>query len=149
MIDRDLAILYGIPTKTLNLAVKRNRNRFPNDFMFQLTNQESESLRFQFETSKVGRGGHRYLPFAFTEQGVAMLSSVLRSKRAVEVNIIIMRTFVRIREILINNKTLALKLDAIEHKLAKHGTEISAIFKAIRQLMTEEKKPKGKIGFHT
>ena len=149
MIDHDLATLYGIPTKTLNLAVKRNGNRFLDDFMFQLTNQESESLRFQIETSKVGRGGRRYLPFAFTEQGVAMLSSVLRSKRAIDVNIIIMRTFVRIREILINNKELALKLDAIEYKLAKHDKEISAIFQAIRRLMAEEEKPKGKIGFHT
>src|SRR6266487_3095454 len=95
MLDTDLAELYRVPTKSLNLAVKRNADRFPEDFMFQLTDDEAAGLRFHFETSKRGRGGRRYLPYAFTEQGVAMLSSVLRSSRAVQVNIAIMRTFVR------------------------------------------------------
>ncbi|PYJ30469.1 MAG: DNA-binding protein [Verrucomicrobia bacterium] len=97
MLDADLAELYGVPTKSLNLAVKRNAERFPEDFMFQLTGDEAAGLRFHFETSKTARGGRRYRPYAFTEQGVAMLSSVLRSLRAVQVNIAIMRTFVRLR----------------------------------------------------
>ena len=148
MLDRDLARLYGVPTKSLNLTVKRNIERFPIDFMFRLTGEETDSLRFQIETSKGGRGGHRYLPYAFTEQGVAMLSSILRSKQAVEVNILIMRTFVRIREILMNHKDLALKLNEMERKLAKHDKEILAIVHALRRLMKEEEQPKGKIGFH-
>src|SRR5438309_9366944 len=97
MLDADLAELYGVPTKSLNLAVKRNAERFPEDFMFQLTGDEAAGLRFHFETSKTARGGRRYRPYAFTEQGVAMLSSVLRSLRAVQVNLAIMRTFVRLR----------------------------------------------------
>lgn len=163
MVDQDLAQLYGVPTKSLNLAVKRNMKRFPIDFMFQLTSREAETLRFQFETSKGGhgtssalrsqiatskRGGRRYLPYVFTEQGVAMLSSVLNSERAVEVNIIIMRTFVKIREILMNHKELALKLNEMEQKLAEHDKEIIAIFQVIRRLITEDKKPKGKMGFY-
>ena len=133
MIDRDLAQLYGVSTKRLNEQVKRNKTRFPKDFMFRLTRVETNDLaencdllrqgtlsdlRSQIATSK--RGGQRYLPYVFTEQGVAMLSSVLNSKRAIEVNIIIMRTFVKIREILMNHKELALKLSEMERKLAKH-----------------------------
>ncbi len=110
MLDTDLAELYRVPTKSLNLAVKRNADRFPEDFTFQLTDDEAAGLRFHFETSKRGRGGRRYLPYAFTEQGVAMLSSVLRSPRAVQVNIAIMRTFVRLREMLLSNAELARKL---------------------------------------
>ena len=110
MLDADLAALYRVPTKSLNLAVKRNVERFPEDFTFQLTDDEVAGLRFHFETSKRGRGGRRYLPYAFTEQGVAMLSSVLRSSRAVQVNIAIMRTFVRLREMLLSNAELARKL---------------------------------------
>src|SRR5262249_8137581 len=115
LLDADLAQLYGVSTKRLNEAVKRNRDRFPSDFMFQLTVEEAEALRSQFATSK-SRGGRRYLAHAFTEQGVAMLSSVLRSKRAVQVNIQIMRTFVRLREMLASNAALAKKLDELERK---------------------------------
>jgi ORF6N domain len=123
MLDADLADLYGVETKALNRAVRRNIERFPEDFMFQLTADEFEGLRFHFGTSnlrshfvtsKEGRGGCRYLPLAFTEQGVAMLSSVLRSKRAVEVNIAIMRAFVKLREMLASNHQLARRLDQME-----------------------------------
>jgi len=158
MLDRDLAQLYGVGTKVLNQAVKRNIERFPNDFMFPLSVVEEEGLRSQIVTSSrprlrsqsatLKRGGRRYLPYVFTEQGVAMLSSVLRSKRAIEVNIIIVRTFVKIREILMNHKELALKLNEMERKLTKHDKEIAAIFQAIRRLIAVEEKPKGKIGFH-
>ena len=146
MFDRDLAKLYGLGTRDLNKAVTRNMERFPVDFMFQLNKGELDHLMFQFGTSS--HGGTRKMPRVFTEQGVAMLSSVLRSKRAVEVNIIIMRAFVRIREILMSHKELALKLNAMEQKLTKHDKEIMTVFEAIRRLMREEEKPKGKIGFH-
>src|SRR5881398_1944602 len=116
MLDTDLAELYRVPTKSLNLAVKRNADRFPEDFTFQLTDDEAAGLRFHFETSKRGRGGRRYLPYAFTEQGVAMLSSVLRSPRAVQVNIAIMRTFVRLREMLATNQKLRRKIEDMEKR---------------------------------
>jgi phage regulator Rha-like protein len=164
MLDYDLAVLYGVPTKSLNLAVKRNAERFPNDFMFRLTQAESDGLRFQFgtsrekaakktlglrfqtETSKSRRGGRRYLPYAFTEQGVAMLSSVLRSKRAVQVNVAIMRTFVRLREMLLSNADLARKLDALEKK---YDAQFKVVFDAIRELMTPHEPPRRQIGFHS
>src|SRR5437870_5079988 len=111
MLDSDLAALYGVETFNLNKAVRRNMDRFPEDFMFQLTKEEAERLRFQIGISKPGRGGRRYVPYVFTEQGVAMLSSVLRSKRAVHVNIAIMRAFVRLRQILATHKELARKLE--------------------------------------
>jgi len=145
MLDYDLAALYGVPTKSLNLAVKRNAARFPNDFMFQLTRAEAEGLRFQNETSKSRRGGRRYLPYVFTEQGVAMLSSVLRSKRAVHVNIAIMRTFVPLREMLLSNTDLARKLAALEKK---YDAQFKVVFDAIRELMTPPEKSKRQIGFH-
>src|SRR5215831_2049774 len=110
MLDSDLAHLYGVEASNLNKAVTRNIDRFPNDFMFQLTKQEFESLRFQIGISKKGRGGRRYLPFVFTEQGVAMLSSVLKSPRAVEINIVIMRAFVRLREMLASSEEFVRKL---------------------------------------
>jgi hypothetical protein len=115
LLDRDLAVLYGVPTKQLNKAISRNPDRFPDDFMFQLTKEEVENLRFQFGTSSWG--GHRYQPYAFTEQGVAMLSSVLRSKRAVRMNIRIMRAFVQLREILSTHKELAHKLAELERRI--------------------------------
>jgi hypothetical protein len=147
LLDRDLAKLYGVTTGNLNKAVKRNIGRFPADFMFQLTKDETASLRFQFGSLK--KGSHsKYLPHAFTEQGVAMLSGVLNSERAVEVNIIIMRTFVKIREILMNHKELALKLNDLERKNDKHEKEIRIIFETIRQLMQPPETPKRKIGFH-
>jgi hypothetical protein len=182
MLDYDLAVLYGVPTKSLNLAVKRNAGRFPNDFMFRLSHAEAEGLRFQIgtsnsratesssalrfqsgtsnesagsqtpglrfqtETSKSRRGGRRYLPYAFTEQGVAMLSSVLRSKRAVQVNIAIMRTFVRLREMLLSNADLARKLNALEKK---YDAQFKVVFDAIRELMTPPEPRRRQIGFHS
>ena len=145
MLDTDLAELYGVPTKSLNLAVKRNAERFPEDFMFQLTGDEAAGLRFHFETSKSGRGGRRYRPYAFTEQGVAMLSSVLRSLRAVQVNIAIMRTFVRLREMLLSHADLARKLAALENK---YDAQFKVVFDAIRELMQPSTPPRREIGFH-
>lgn len=148
MLDADLAELYGVPTKVFNQAVKRNKDRFPSDFMFQLTDEGFYSLRSQIVTLKTGRGRHRkYLPYAFTEQGVAMLSSILRSKRAVQVNIEIMRAFVRLREMLATHKDLARKLEALERKFESHDMHIRSLFEAIRQLMTPAEPKKRKIGF--
>ena len=147
LIDKDLAELYGISTKVLVQAVKRNIDRFPNDFMFRLKKEEFTALRSQFVTSN--RGGRKYLPYAFTEQGVAMLSSVLKSKRAVQVNVAIMRTFVKLREVLSSSKELSYKLDLLERKIEKHDEEITVIFEAIRELMKPpDEKPKRGIGFH-
>ncbi len=147
ILDRDLAELYGVETRSLIQAVKRNIDRFPSDFMFQFTQVEFNSLRSQIVISK-GKGGRRYLPFVFTEQGVAMLSSVLRSKRAIEVNIAIMRAFVKLREMLATHKELAQKLVELERRLEDHDEHIQTIFDAIRQLMMpSDKKDKKKIGF--
>jgi hypothetical protein len=147
ILDSDLAQLYGVTTGNLNKAVKRNIDRFPNDFMFQLTPEEHKSLRFQFGSLEKGRHS-KYLPYAFTEQGVAMLSSVLRSNRAIEVNIAIMRAFVRLRQILATHKELSRKLEDLERKLGDHDEQIKTIFEAIRQLMLPpDKKGKKKIGF--
>ena len=132
MLDSDLAELYGVPVKSLVRAVKRNLDRFPVDFMFQLEKQEVARLRYQFGTSN-GRGGRRYAPYAFTEQGVTMLSSVLRSKRALHVNIEIMRAFVHLRRLLASNAELARKLSELE---AKYDEQFRAVFDAIRELMT-------------
>ena len=147
MLDSDLASLYGVATFNLNKAVKRNIERFPEDFMFQLTVEEFKFLRFQIGISKKGRGGRRFLPYVFTEQGVAMLSSVLRSKRAIQVNIVIMRAFVKLKEILSAHKELAQKLNDLERKIEKHDNEIQAIFEAIRQLMAPPVTSKSRIGF--
>lgn len=145
MLDADLAELYQVSTKVLNQAVKRNEDRFPVDFMFQLTPEEFTALRSQIVTLDSGRGRHRkYLPHAFTEQGVAMLSSVLRSKRAVSVNIEIMRAFVRLREILATHKDLSNKLEVLERK---YDAQFKVVFDAIRQLMTPPEPKKRKIGF--
>ena len=147
MLDRDLAELYGVETGALNRAVKRNTERFPEDFMFQVTGEEAELLRCQTGISKPGRGGRRYLPYAFTEQGVAMLSSVLNSKRAIDVNIAIMRAFVQLRKMIASNNKLARKLAELEQHLEGHDEQIQAIFEAIQQLMTPPAKPRKKIGF--
>jgi hypothetical protein len=147
MLDSDLAELYKVETRTLIQAVKRNINRFPSDFMFQLDYQEVASLRSQIVISKTGRGGRRYQPYVFTEQGVSMLSSVLNSERAIEVNIAIMRAFVKLREMLSTNKELAHKLAQLERKIEKHDDEIKLIFDAIRQLMTPPEPKRKKIGF--
>ena len=147
MLDSDLAAMYGVEAKALNRAVKRNMDRFPEDFMFQLEPQEVATLRCQFGTSNIniGRGGRRYLPYAFTEQGVAMLSSVLRSPRAVKVNIEIMRAFVRIRQWLATNAELAHKLAELEKK---YDTQFKIVFDAIRELMRPPAPPKKHIGFN-
>jgi phage regulator Rha-like protein len=147
MLDRDLAELYGVETGALNRAVKRNSQRFPEDFTFQITEEEAERLRCQTGISKRGRGGRRYLPYVFTEQGVAMLSSVLNSERAIQVNIAIMRVFVRLREIMATHKELALKLAKLEERLESHDEQIQTIFEAIRQLMAPPEKPRKRIGF--
>ena len=155
MLDEDLAVLYEVEIKALNQAVKRNLERFPDDFMFQLTADEfadlksqtgNSSLRSQTVTLKSGRGQHRkYLPYAFTEQGVAMLSSVLRSERAIHVNIEIMRTFVRLRQMLSSNTELSRKLVALEKK---YDARFKAVFEAIHDLMSPpESKKKRPIGF--
>jgi hypothetical protein len=148
MIDFDLAEMYGVETKKLIQATKRNIQRFPDDFMFQLTDNEHRALRSQIVTSKKGKGGRRYLPYAFTEPGVAMLSSILNSSKAVKVNIEIIRTFIRLREYIQSNKEFAYKLNELESKVSSHDKEIKSIFSAIRQLMKDESKPKRKIGFH-
>jgi hypothetical protein len=145
MLDSDLARLYGVEARALNQAVTRNRKRFPADFMFQLTPGEYESLRSQIVTSKKGRGGRRYRPYAFTEQGVAMLSSVLRSTRAVEVNIAIMRTFVQLRRLMDTNRDLARKIEALEKK---YDEQFAVVFDAIKQLIASPEPPKKQIGFH-
>ena len=144
MLDRDLAELYQVETKTLNRAVKRNLSRFPADFMFQLSADEAASLRYQIGTSKQGRGGRRYLPFVFTEQGVAMLSSLLRSKRAIQVNIEIMRAFVRLRQMLASNAELSRRLDELE---SKYDRQFKVVFDAIRKLMTPAPAARKQIGF--
>jgi phage regulator Rha-like protein len=145
MLDADLADLYGVQTKFLVRAVKRNIDRFPADFMFQLSKEEFGDLRFHFGTSS-DWGGRRYPPYAFTEQGVAMLSSVLRSQRAVHVNIEIMRAFIRLRQILASNAELARKLDELEKK---YDAQFKEVFEAIRQLMTPPEPKRRPIGFQT
>jgi ORF6N domain len=163
MIDKDLAELYGVPTKVLNRATMRNNDRFPVDFMFQLTKDEFEALRCQIGTSNLksqiatsnlisqiamsSRGGRRYLPYAFTEQGIAMLSSVLRSKRAVQVNIAIMRAFVMFRQMIANNQELAKKIELLEKRVFKHDANICELVRDIRKLTIEKGSRTGKIGF--
>lgn len=159
MLDSDLARLYGVSTKVLNQAVKRNRERFPADFMFQLNAKETLSLRSQFvtlneqviqtEPLETLRGQHtKYRPYASTEQGVAMLSSVLKSERAVKVNIAIMRAFVQLRQTLETNSALARKFSELEKRVGKHDHDIGAIIEAIRRLMAPAETPKREIGFH-
>ena len=162
MLSPHLAEPYGVEAKVLIQAVKRNKDRFPDDFMFQLTWNEAEILKSQFVTSRgtavkssrsqnvtLKQGKNvKYLPYAFTEQGVAMLSSVLKSKRAVRVNITIMRAFVRLREILSTHKELAFQFRELERKVGKHGEDIQTIFRAIQRLVAEPEKPKGRMGFY-
>ena len=146
MLDWDLAALYGVATKVLVQAVRRNLSRFPPDFMFQLRSQELRILRSQFVTSSLKRqwGGRRYSPYAFTEQGVAMLSSVLRSKRAIQVNVEIMRAFVRLRQVLASHAGLARKLNALERK---YDAQFKVVFDAIRELMASPARRRRRIGF--
>lgn len=143
MLDKDLAELYGVTTGNLNKVVGRNLSRFPEDFMFLLSKAEAR-LIFQFGISKKGRGGRRNLPYVFTEQGVAMLSSILKSERAVQMNIQIIRTFTKLREILSENKSLAEKIEKME---SKYDKDIAHIFDIIRHLVAEEIEPKEKLGF--
>ena len=175
MFDADLARLYGVETRVLIQAVARNANRFPPDFVFRVGPREAEFLRSQIVISSARRtrsvarrqaeigsilrsqtvisslrhGGRRYLPYAFTEQGVAMLSSVLRSKRAAEVNVAIMRAFVALRRLLTDHATLGRKLTGLERRFAGHDTAIRSLFGAIRELMTPPRNPKREVGFHT
>lgn len=145
ILDFDLAELYRVETGNLKRAVKRNKERFPKDFVFELNRDEEATLICQTGTSKKEkRGGSRYKSFAFTEQGVAMLSSVLRSKKAVEVNVQIMRTFVALREILLTNEQLRLKIEKMEKK---YDQQFQAVFAVIKKLIQEEEKPKGELGF--
>mgnify|MGYP001415269834 CR=1 FL=1 len=144
ILDKDLSQLYGVPTKVLIQAVKRSLKRFPPDFMFQLNGDEFEILRSQIVTSSWG--GRRYFPYAFTEQGIAMLSSVLNSERAIAVNIEIMRAFVRLREMVASHKELAKKLQELEKK---YDAQFKVVFDAIHALLEPPKKPKRRIGFET
>ena len=147
MLDRDLAAMYGVTTSNLNKAVKRNLSRFPADFMFQLTADEAEASRFQIGILKKGMN-IKYLPYVFTQEGVAMLSGVLRSPRAEQVNIAIMRAFVRLRETLSLHKELAHKLGELERKIENHDENIRMLFEAIHSLMTPPETPHREIGFH-
>jgi hypothetical protein len=149
ILDSDLAELYGVSTKALIQAVKRNRERFPDDFMFRLEPQELTNLRSQIVTSSFSHGGRRFLPYAFTEQGVAMLSSVLKSERAIRVNIIIMRAFIKLREVVESNRELARKFAELETRVGNHDEQIAEIIEAIRQLIAPSADaPKKEIGFH-
>jgi len=147
LLDEDLAALYGVETRSLVQAVKRNPERFPPDFMFELSAAEWAALRSQSVTSKSGRGGRRYAPYAFTEQGVAMLSSVLNSDRAIAANIEIMRSFVRIRNLLATNRAVARRFERLERKFASHDQAIVGILSAIRELMAPNKTKRRGIGF--
>ncbi|PJE77223.1 DNA-binding protein [Candidatus Uhrbacteria bacterium CG10_big_fil_rev_8_21_14_0_10_48_16] len=144
MVDRDLATLYGVETRILNQAVRRNIKRFPEDFMFQLTDQELQNLRSQSVTSSLEHGGRRYVPYVFTEQGVAMLSSVLNSDRAIMVNIQIMRTFTRMREMLTENDELRRKIELLEKQ---YDEKFGIVFEAIRRLVDDSESEEKEIGF--
>lgn len=150
ILDNDLARLYGVPTRVLNQAVKRKLDRFPDDFLFQLTDLESESLRSQSVILKTGRGQHRkFLPFAFTEHGAFMAATVLNSPQAIEMSVFVVRTFVKLRHLVQGHQELAAKLDQLERKVAGHDESIQQIIDAIRQLMaTPDPKPR-RMGFHT
>ncbi|MCA4893986.1 MAG: ORF6N domain-containing protein [Cytophagales bacterium] len=156
MLDRDLADMYGVETGQLKRQVKRNSERFPEDFMFEMSQGELQDWRSQFGISKEDKKGLRYPPFCFTEQGVAMLSSVLGSKTAIDVNIQIIRIFTRIRETLLTHQDLLIKMERIEKKLLqhdekskKHEEEIQIIFKALKQLLNQDQEPRKEIGFKT
>jgi hypothetical protein len=147
LLDADLAALYGVEVRALNQAVKRNRERFPFDFVFQLTAEESEALKSQTVISKVGRGGRRHAPYAFTEHGAIMAASVLNSTRAVEMSIFVVRAFLRLRETLATHKALGAKLAELEQRLETHTHKINEIITAIHQLAMPPEKPVRQIGF--
>lgn len=149
VLDRDLAVLYGVPTFRLNEAVKRNADRFPADFRFQLTAAEVDHLTSQFAISKPGRGGRRTLPWAFTEHGALMAATILNSSRAVQMSLVIIRAFVRLRQMLINHKALSAKLAELDSRVGAHDTQLAAIIDAIRQLAAPDgPRHRRKIGFH-
>jgi hypothetical protein len=147
ILDVDLAQLYAVPVKRLNEQVRRNQERFPADFMFQLNSKEHEALRSQIATSKKGRGGRRYTPFAFTEHGAIMAATVLNSERAVAMSVFVVRAFVRLREMLATNRRLAGKIDELENRLDTHDSTIQDLIEAIKELMTPEDPPRKRIGF--
>lgn len=149
MLDSDLAVLYAVTTKRLNEQVKRNPERFPEDFMFQLVPNEAEILRSQIATSSSRHGGRRFLPYVFTEHGAIMLASVLNSERAIEASIFVVRAFVKLRSLLATHKEIALKLAELERKLVGHDEDIRTLFTAIRQLMAAPEPKKKRIGFHS
>ena len=147
MIDRDLAELYGVETKRLKEAVRRNITRFPSDFLFEMNKEEFEDWRTQNATSKEDKQGLRYAPFCFTEPGVTMLSCVLNSERAIAVNIQVIRVFAKMREMLLTHKDILLKLEQIERKMAGHDEDIQLIFKYLKQLLNPPQEPRPRIGF--
>ena len=149
MLDKDLAEMYGVELKILNQSVKRNIQRFPEDFMFQLTKEEDQSLRSQIVTLEIGRGKYsKYLPYAFTEQGVAMLSSVLRSETAIQVNIQIIRVFTKMKQLLMDNKDLLLRMEKIEHNLLQKDEDVKTIFNILKKLLEQpEPAPREPVGF--
>ena len=147
ILDVDLAQLYAVPVKRLNEQVRRNQERFPADFMFQLNSKAHEALRSQIATSKKGRGGRRYTPFAFTEHGAIMAATVLNSERAVAMSVFVVRAFVRLREMLATNRRLAGKIDELENRLDTHDSTIQDLIEAIKELMTPEDPPRKRIGF--
>jgi phage regulator Rha-like protein len=147
ILDNDLAELYGVTVKRLNQQVNRNQERFPADFMFQLTSAEEKALRLQIATSKKGRGGRRYPPYAFTEHGAIMAATVLNSKQAIEMSVFVVRAFVRMREMLVKNRQLAAKINELDRRLETHDTAIQDIIEAIKELMAPERPSKRGIGF--
>jgi len=147
MLDRDLAELYGVETKVLKQAVRRNNARFPEDFMFEMSREELQDWRSQFVTSKEDRQGLRYMPFCFTEQGVTMLSCVLNSERAIHVNIQIMRIYTRIRGMLFTHKDMLLRVEQLEKHLIKHDQKIELLFAYLSKFIEKEEKPRTEIGF--
>ncbi len=147
VLDSDLAELYGVTVKRLNQQVQRNQDRFPADFMFRLNTKEDQILRLQIATSKKGRGGRRYPPYAFTEHGAIMAATVLNSKRAIEMSVFVVRAFVRMREMLLKNRQLAAKINELDRRLETHDTAIQDLIEAIKELMTPGETSKRKIGF--
>jgi phage regulator Rha-like protein len=147
ILDSDLAELYGVTVKRLNQQVNRNQGRFPADFTFRLSAKEDQALRLQIATSKKGRGGRRYPPYAFTEHGAIMAATVLNSKRAIEMSVFVVRAFARMREMLVKNRQLAAKINELDRRLETHDTAIQDLIDAIKELMIPEDKSKRKIGF--
>ncbi len=148
MLDRDLAELYGVETKVLKQTVKRNIDRFPEDFMFEMNDQEFQDWRSQSVTSNKGdKMGLRYAPYCFTEQGVTMISCILRTSRAIEVNIRIIRIFTKLRQMLLTHKDILLKLEVLEKQVSQNNEDVQAIFSALKQLLQEPEKPRKEVGF--